>query len=340
MAGRRGAQDGGDGGAYPPGGCDTRGAARPALLVVCEALEGSRELRAEYRAVLLGVLDGRRQVSLCADTGIFPNTGFFTESFRRVSETILPDAPDPEVLRDVIGEIFHRPDDALWVDEVGLETWTRFLRVLRFDEAGPEVSESLVHTLRQMMESLRVISYRISSIGLEEEVLRIDPSLEKFGSPFLAQNVETIAYLDAYENRLSDPAAPVHDEKHLLVLFSQCDAVVDRIRSRSGRSGTSFSLTFLLTRLEQNLGRANALLGILAAVQAPGDDGEIHPELLPRVAALANELVRAECRKNDLPDYLRRMTRLMSLRITENAGRTGEHYITASRAEYFDLLKA
>lgn len=318
-------------------------AARQGILEIARKLDNDAALRDTFRRALLGIIGDRRQVSFYSDTGVLPNTGFFTECFRRVAETILPGTNDRVTLRDVFSEIFDRPADAVWVGHVGTEAWTEFLTALRFDE-DPAEAETLRtvmrHSLTQMQEALRVISYRISSIGLEDEMLRIEPTLEKFASPFLAQNVETLAYLDAYDRRLVDAAATVIDEKHLMVLLLQCRSVASGIRRRAGRSGTSFYLTFLLVRLDQNIARAESLIDLLATCQAKRGDSDLLPALLPRVATLTTELVRAECRKNDLGEYFRQTLRLMSLRITENASHTGEHYITSSRSEYFDMLRA
>lgn len=318
------------------------GSARRSLRAIIEALNQSPERRHAFRMGVITLLGSSRQVSFYSDTGIFPNTGFFTESFRRLAEIVLTDAPNPAVLRDLVSMIFHRADDAAWVREVGLETWHDLLVAMRFEEepAGPEFLGPLRRTVAQMLEALRVISYRLSSLGLEEEVLRIDSSLEKFESPFLAQNVEMLKWIDAYDRWFADPSREKYDEKQLLVLLAQCEAVVDRVRSRASRSGTSFSLTFLLIRIGQNIDRCRMLTELLGTIQDGVGKPERDPQLLPRAAILATTLIRAECRKNDLGDYLRRMTRLMSLRITENAGRKGGHYITESRREYFELFRA
>jgi site-specific recombinase len=321
---------------------DTPEKARRALAEITRALDNDAKLRATCRAALLGILDERRQVSFYSDTGVLPNTGFFTECFRRVTESVLPGTNDRVTLRDVVGEIFDRPSDANRILDAGPEAWTALLAALRFDEVAddPAARRVIAHSLAQMMEALRVISYRISALGLEDEVLRLDPSLEKFASPFLAQNVEALVYLDAYDRWLADPTAPVYDEKHLLVLLLQCRSVAAGIRRRAANSGTSFHLTFLLVRLEQNTIRAETIADILNTYEEKRGAPELLPELLPKLAALATGLVREECRKNDLGEYFRQTLRLMSLRITENASHTGEHYITESRAEWFGMLRA
>ncbi|WP_334156641.1 site-specific recombinase [Oryzomicrobium sp.] len=315
-------------------------AARQAIQALCFQLGQHPEQRAALRQALWGLMTERRQVSLYVDTGVFPNTGFFTESSRRLSRTILPDVVDLSTLRDVVATLFHKASDQLWVQEVGLDTWTDLLHALRFDELDEGRDGPPPHPLAQVLEALRVLSYRISAIGLEPEVLRLEPALEKFASPFLAQNVEMLAYLDKYEAWWADPSNDKLDEKHLLVLLGQCRDVAERIRSRAARAGTSLSLTFQLQRLKQNLRRTETLVDILSGLHDDKDTASQLPHLLPRIAVLMVALIRAECRKNNLRHYLRQNVELLALRVTENAGHTGEHYITESRPEYFSLLRS
>jgi site-specific recombinase len=58
----------------------------------------------------------------------------------------------------------------------------------------------------------------------------------------------------------------------------------------------------------------------------------------PGLVCLFKELVRAECRKNKLSDYLGKNVELLSLRMTESASKTGERYITTTRSEYFRMF--
>jgi site-specific recombinase len=63
-------------------------------------------------------------------------------------------------------------------------------------------------------------------------------------------------------------------------------------------------------------------------------------ETTARGLALLRELVRKENRKYSLRDVATRVTDLVALQVTENAGKTGEHYAAATRAEHFTMLRA
>jgi site-specific recombinase len=331
-------------------------AARHVVHTLCFLLEHRDDYRCALRRALLRLLSERRQVALYTDVGIFPNSGFFTEVTRRFTRsTLLPDLFDLDQLRGVIAKVFKQTSDHWWVKKVGVDAWADLLRALRFDESasldvdhGHNASRAL-QPLRQLLEALRVLSYRIAAIGLEPEMLRHDSTLDSDRSPFIAQNQEMLAYLARFDASL-DPTssnAELHEDaktnneadvgmKHFAVLLEQCREVGDRIRKRAARAGTSVSLTLHLLRLNQHLERSEKLIGVIGALrESLGSD-----VVLPMVAELGSELIQAECCRNNLRDYFRQNVELIALRVTENAGHAGEHYIASSRKDYFALLRS
>lgn len=300
------------------------------LLALCHFLSMRPDYRENLRHALIYLVTNRKATSLYVDAGVFPNTGFFTESARRLTDTMLPNVPDQQYLKDIVAIMFTQSSDAQWLGMIEMPIWQAVLEALRFDEISTD-HKTIPPALAQVLEALRVMSYRISAIGLEPELVRIEPTIEEFESPFLAQNVEMVAYLANY--RQNDNA---HDTRHVLVLLDQCRGIVDKIRNRAGREGTSLSLTFHLGRLEQLLARSEILLSLAEKLR---EQNKIEPAY-PEIIALWVNVVRAECRRNNLRHYWRKNIELLARRVTDNASRTGEHYITETRSEYFVLLRS
>ncbi|MDR3447012.1 site-specific recombinase [Dyella sp.] len=308
--------------------------ARQSMFALCFLLEQNTEFRANLRGAVCRLLTERKPLSLYTEAGIFSGNDVFSETLRRLSRNfLLPDAVDLHYLRDVVAVLFHKASDHVWVEGVETASWVKLLEALRFDEL--DISGDTFHVM-QIGEALRVLSYRIASIGLEPEVLRLDTSLEKFASPFIAQNVETLAYVDQFERWQAGDHQTAPDARHLLVLLDQCHSVADRIRARAARDGTSLSLTLQLQRLRQNRLRVEALADLLQSMRADSTN----TCMLERAAQLASTLISQECRRNDLRAYMRQNVQILALRVTENAGHAGEHYITASRKDYFALLRS
>ncbi|MGE5384669.1 MAG: site-specific recombinase, partial [Betaproteobacteria bacterium] len=299
------------------------------------ALLGIITARLDLRTGLaraLGALFRERQtLSLLTAAGILPSTGFFTETARRISHTLLPEVIDPQQLRDLLRVLFPHADDADWVREVPDEVWIALLEVLYPAGEPPQAGQKQPFFMEQLLEAMRTLSYWVAAAGLEPGLVRLEPELSRYESPFAAQNVELLKLI-------GEPGAEERatDSEHLLVLLSQCHDWLDLIRRRSLRFGTSIALTFQIRRLRQMLKRMERLLATYSTLDAPaGKERDWRP-----VVVLFKRLVKAECLRNNLRAHWRQHFSLLALRVTENAGRAGEHYITESRAEYFALLRS
>ena len=73
------------------------------FIAMCEAIETDESLRRSLRQRLLQLFDAKKQVSFFADSGILPNSGFFSELWRRMVQRIFPAIKDPALLKDKIG---------------------------------------------------------------------------------------------------------------------------------------------------------------------------------------------------------------------------------------------
>ena len=305
-----------------------------AIYALCYLLSQHADFRARLRASLMRAFAELEQVSMYASTGILPNTGFFSEIARRVSHKILPEVVDPARMKDLLTQLFDRSSDAVWVSLVADDAWIDLLKALRFDEDPP--SEEIPPAVVQVTRALRVLSYHIAAIGLEPELVRLEPRIEDVESPFLALNTESLTYLTGCERRWRDSEATCDDDRHLGVLLDQCGTVIQRIHRRATHGGTSIRLTFVLQRLQQHLERFSQLLAVLESARKhrPGQD-----DYAPMVT-LFKTLVQAECGKNDLGQHWNQSVGLLALRVTENTSRVGEHYIATTRFEYFEMWRS
>ncbi|MDX9836636.1 MAG: site-specific recombinase [Azoarcus sp.] len=297
------------------------------------------EFRRPLRSAFLRLFMERKQVSLYVSSGLLPSTGFFSETARRISDKLLPDVIDTAYMKDVLSVVFHRHDDEVWVNAIADETWIDFVHALLSPE-GDAIPAKPGHkapmAVTEILEALRMLSYHVSAIGLDPDLVRVDPKLEEVESPFLAQNAEIVRYLGHYKTWWSAPDTPIEDSDHLTVMLDQCAEVLLRIRRRAMRRGTSLTLTFKLERLRQHLERIGELLGLLRDLHA----SRLLMPLLPRAVRLFKRLVHAECRKNRLSDYWGKNVELLSLRMTESASKTGEHYIASNLREHVELIRS
>ena len=287
-------------------------------------------LRDGLRRYLLRFIAGRKQVHLYSDTGIYANEGLLSAAWRRICQRLLPEARSPLVLRDAFSEIFERRDDIRWLRAVPETVWLELLEVLQC-ASGPELAERQ-RIATEVLDALLVLSYRISSIGLEPELVRNYPDIERFESPFLTQNVEMRAYVESHLLALRQPEQVALDDKHLHVLLEQCTAIADQVLKNAQHEGISISLTYLLQRLRQSVARMYVLLELL--------EPDVKLQRQRQLLRFWLELVAAESRKHSVRDLFAHNTAVLALQVTEHAGRTGEHYVTSTRSEYWAMLRS
>jgi site-specific recombinase len=201
---------------------------RENFLVLVRFLAHDQSYRVALREKFLALFGSRRQVSFYADSGILSNAGALREIRRSIAQRMLPELPDEEHLKDTFGRIFHQREDHRWLAGISQEDSHAFWRAL--DVAAARDDPRLRHSIHQMLDALEVLSHRVSAMGLEPELLRIAPELEKHGSPFFGQSAEIGRFAQAYRAILDDSAAPQEDEKHALVLLGQCTDVLAAAR--------------------------------------------------------------------------------------------------------------
>jgi site-specific recombinase len=312
-----------------------------AIQALCYLLNSHPEKARQLREAILELLSDHKPISLFLVSRHSAFSGFFTEMRRRIGHKLLPEAVDDSYLIDLFANFFTEPSDELWVLAVPDEVWVQLIAAMRFEEAPAIITEPCRQNL---LAASQVLSYRIAALGLEPELLRNHPELEQHTSPFISQQTELAEFLaspDADTNALNSESNDT-DIKHILVMLSQCSEVIIKIRRNSAVVGTSIQLTFLLQRMAQQIARLETLLQIIDYANNGGKNGDSESQKNAnlKTVQLFKELVYSECHKNDVSEHWRENMEVMALRVTENASRTGEHYITGSRTEYFALMRS
>ena len=309
--------------------------------MLCELFEADESLRVAFRSRLLALFPGRKQVSFFADSGILPNTGFFSELWRRIVQRVFPAIIDTSYLKDCVNLTFHRRDDYLWLESVPTELKLRFWQSLAMAELRDE--SSMIESLAQMLDAGDILAIRIGAMGLEPELVRLHPRIDDHDSPFLALAAEAQQFSAGYRKYLAGGESPTEDERQLHVLIDQCRDVILRIRSRAASVGTSLTLTYLLRRLVQSLARLELLIAILATRHESAEmelDHRGDYKSITLWVEFLGQVIHGEGLRQGIRGHISRTIGLLALRVTDNASRAGEHYIAANRDEYFWMLRS
>jgi len=330
--------------------------ARAQVRTLTQLLKGHPGQAWALRRYVTRLLETRRHTSLYSDVGILSNDGFFTELKKRIAYRVLPPALDDLYLSDTLDRVLCRDDDYQWIRAVPTADWLDLFDVVAnaaplpgVDMDADEPARAGRTVLAGLLDAIRTLSCRVCALGLEPRLIHAHMEIEEVDSPFLMQNIEANRYLDEYARVMTGEAEAMEDARHLLVMLDQCEDVVLKIRSKALASGTSVALTYLLVALTQSIDRLRKLLFLVdtsgALPAAPTVDVEAlaneatppeePPTSLRRAAAvdLAQELAEAHNTKYEIRGLMRDNVDLLARNVTENASRTGEHYIAERRAD-------
>ncbi len=309
-----------------------------------QLLKGNPAHALALRDYLFRLLAGRRHASLYSEVGVLSNDGFFTELKRRIAYRILPPAFGDEYLADALDQVLYRQTDYQWIAGVPAADWLALFDTVMTPRPGPNIM------LPGLLEAIQTLSYRVSAIGLEPTLTNFHTEMEEFESPFIVQNREVVHYLDGYERMLAGGDVML-DARHLLVMLDQCDGVITKIRKKALAQGTSIALTYLLVTLSQSINRLRKLLYLVdvsgATPEPPTlDIDAVAAQAMPHrpvtvaatrkraaALALALELIEAHNNKYTVRDLFADNIHLLARNVTENASRTGEHYIAENRRQ-------
>jgi site-specific recombinase len=175
-------------------------------------------------------------------------------------------------------------------------------------------------------ESLLLLSTRVAALGLTEPMRARMDAREVRGSPFHRLAVSTHALVDDLRAGGSGGLA-------LAAWHTAADgarAACEEVHSHLEQAGISLDLVFAIDYLTAALRRMERVITVLVS--------EDRSEAARAAAVLWLELERARRDERSLRALQRQNLRLLSRRIIERAGRTGEHYIATTRAEYANLV--
>ncbi|WP_018412423.1 site-specific recombinase [Methyloversatilis thermotolerans] len=299
------------------------------LRALLRLFESRPELARVLTTHLNAVLTARMHRALYAESGVLANQGFFSGLGSRILGRLLPPAIDADFLRDLFSEVFDDARDGEWMAAIPREDWLDLFAVLSLD--GEAFAPARQRCRHEVFEAMRMASHRLAALGMEPALLRYQPALARHESPFLAQSDEVRGFIDRHAH--SDEQTE-HDG-HLEVLLEQCMNYVDTIRRRSREAGVGVNLVFILARIEQIVQRLKLLRSL--ALPAAGQD----PLDMRRQAIdFFVDLVRQENRRHSVRDLFNGTTQLLARRVTEQASKSGEHYVTGTRSEFLGMFRA
>lgn len=296
-------------------------------------LQSKPEYGVGLAAFILKLTNQYRQITLYTDTGIASDHTFFGSMNKLIGHRILPLLPEEDSVVELASYLFDGRSDEEWLSLIEPEKLIKLAKLIKVDENHL----GLVATAKNsILNAIVVLSYRISGTGLHPDLMNTYPQLLNYSAAFVAQNQEAVLFVNEYRrlhelDTLTDitPEEDVNPAP-LLVMLEQCDEIVTSIRKRIYKTGISIRMTNMLVRLEQSLKRMHTLINLLSADKDKSNQA---------IITLTQTIVQTAKSRYSFGYLVESNTNLLSRKVTENASRVGEHYISTDKTGYKKMYK-
>jgi site-specific recombinase len=243
-------------------------------------------------------------VKLFGEIGLPNDRGLLAETTDRLARRFLPEPPALHELWMLASHIFRKPSDLEWLGAAADPL------LHRLAAAGGAVWEPLRASI---LDAISLITTRIAALGMTEAFRTRAVAGEIRESPLFrltrAQPAEMPALIEESRRHLEQVKASLEDH------------------------GVSIEVVYSLDSIERGLSRLELLLPFAERADR-ADHREPSYEIRAVIAAVGRGLVGGRSFVQLMSDNLR----LLARKVIERAGRTGEHYVTSSRREYWMML--
>ena len=287
-------------------------------------LETEPSLARRCRALLRSVFASADAGTLLADFGFSPRSGFGAELIDRLRMVTLPGTPDTGDLGQLFQMVFHDPRDADWLGAIDAPTLARIERLLVDDHVRG-------HWHRALIDSVQMLASQVRAVGLSASIRpRIDPLLLA-DRPFhqLAQAAARLAEADEVVDTLEQQQQQQQQQMtYLRVLLDACRDAASSVREHLDAWGVSVDVVFQIEQLHERIARIEALLNCVAAAE-PAREWQL----------LTVAFARSVQTRRSIGALFSHHYAMLARKVAERSAATGEHYITRTRDEYFDMLR-
>ncbi len=288
-------------------------------------LQNDRSLLFALRRSLLNQFLNSDITHALTESGLLSARGFIQELSSKLKHKIIPPLLKPSDFLYVIERVFYKKNDYVWIEKMDEQLWVRL-----FELIGIEVNLGEPALLRQLNDSLQILSYRLSMMGLENEVTGRYDQWNDGAFPFMEQNRLINMMLERKQTSLK-----THEQKLLMENIAEalhnCLQSIKWLKDDRKENGTSLAETFLLTRMEQHVERMFMLLDALDGDNVFNTQRFVHYFIT---------VIRNQNRKNSIGEFLSQNLGLLAYQIAEHGGKRGENFIAVSRKDFYKLFRS
>jgi len=295
------------------------------LAYVLRQWQAREDLRQAITQLLARCLNDLHLSGLMADHGFAPRAAFMSEFSERVRRRVIPASPDTRDLSHLFGLLFDEREDHLWLATLDADTQALLGQV--FGSAWESLERPQGWRV-DAINALSILSGQVRSAGMSAELrLRLGDGpelIQSFGG--VARATEDLH--DLLELPTPNPSAVLQQVQFLRGLIDSCVQQAQSVHEHLETYGVSVDVVFQIDQLCARCRRMEQLLDLLLA---PEPHREVH--------ALVVSLIEGGEQRRSIRALFTQHYSLLARLVAERSAETGEHYITRTRAEYFDMLR-
>ena len=298
------------------------------LRMVIQVLNRNPELMDNVSSTLRSIIRETRSLELFMNVGIPSQHGFVGECFDRLSQIFLPQHLEHHDLISVFSHTLRQNRDARWILEMDNKLFQECMSLFH-DPASTSsrlnsTQEDSNRLIKDIRDSLFLISHSIRAVGLSRIVRNrvTESDFRKLPFYLLTERVETLIHA-------SDGKAQLQAYWGLNQDLQDCTQTIDEVFAFIRIHGVSIALVYQMERLKALLKRLGTLARLLTSYKQD-----------PRfVQGFIGLLVKENIRSRSLRALLKDNMTLVCQKIIETNAEAGEHYITRSSSEQWQILK-
>ena len=295
----------------------------PRLLVLVQYLESDVEVRRRVQQSFGQMLAELDCLSLFAEAGLPSIHPFTTEVMQRVVARLMPSARQVGDASKLLIDLYSSERNARQFEALTPELFERIARVLTPDDQL-QFWQRQEHDLE---EAMRLLASQISGLGLQPEMRERSTATGIARSPFyelVLVTEELVAPSSA------EAVAPTLEAWKQVV--ARCRGEMETVYEHMESAGISVELVFDLKTIQACLVRMENISKILTASESR--------ELDAAIQALLVRLINGNVADKHISSLLRDNLNLLARKVVDRTGDTGEHYIAASKPEYWHMWRA
>ena len=294
---------------------------------VLNCFKANPNLTENFSHYIHNIFEGRPFNLSLTEANILSENAFFPELKKRILNKILPPVENEKTVWYMVDNISFRPKkDLEYLHNLPENEMNEFFEILGISDfiQKPEVK-------RELIFSMNILSWRVTGMALDVEVVRMAPEYRNFDNPFLALQKELETLADEFK---INPEIQLNSKdsryKQIKIYTEQCLDFVNIAFKNSSKYGISGKINQALLKIRQQTQRIYEIVQLLVI--------DSDSDVIIKSKQLMFNILSYKSHKNNISELFNDSTRMISHLITNHTAETGSHYITSNRKQYMKMF--